>query len=341
MITNLRVQNFRSHADFSVDFSEGPTVITWRNGAGKTSLLEAVYLVASGKSWRSNFREIVKKNEEWFRIDAEFSDIDERTIKFIGGEKSFTIGEKSTKTMPKNSRIPVILFEPNDLMIIYGSPSRRRDFFDRFISQIEPDFSAKVSRFERILRQRNNLIKSGQASAENIFVWDVQFSELASEISRKRAEITEMLNQKITKNYAEISGEKHNNKSVKIKFNSDSLREKSLIFNSLSRDFANGFIMTKIGSQRDDYEFIFREKTAKTAASRGENRTLLFAILASFAEILNEKYQQKIFILLDDVDGELDDIHRKNLYQSPVFAKNYLLATTIRFDGKIANHIEL
>lgn len=341
MLKSLRIQNFRSHDDFSRNFTDGPIIITGNNGVGKTTLMEAIYIAMTGKSWRSNFREILQKNQTWWRIDLVFTDKQTRTVKFIDNHKEFIINNKSSKTLPKNSHIPTLLFEPNDLMIIYGSPSRRREFFDRFISQIDPNFSRNLAKFERILRQRNNLLKSGFATIDNLFVWDIQFAKLSYEISRQRAEIIKLLNEKILRNYQQISGINDASESnIKLKFISDNY-ETDAIIREIQSDFRSGILTTKIGAQRDDYEFIFAKKNAKTSASRGENRTFLFAILASFAEILNDRFREKIYILLDDVDGELDANHRKNLYEIPAFRENNLLVTTIDFKGDVKNHIKL
>lgn len=342
MLESIRLQNFRSHRDFFAKFQPGPIVITGDNGAGKTTILEAIYLALAGKSYRSNFREITTKGQDWWRADLVFTD-EARTIRFQGGAKEFLIGGKSTKVLPKKSRVPVLLFEPNDLMIIYGSPARRREFFDRFIAQIDPTFSAKIAKFDRILRQRNNLLKSGQASAENLFIWDLQFANLSAEISKQRAAIAGQINERINKYYDAIAGidfAESPDRHLKINFlgSQKSARE---ILNQIQVDFRRGFSTTKIGAQRDDYEFAFARQNVKTGASRGESRTLLFAILASFAEMINETLHRQVYILLDDVDGELDQIHRQNLYQVPIFLSNHLVATTISFTGQIANNIKL
>lgn len=342
MLESIRLQNFRSHRDFSAHLQPGPIVITGGNGAGKTTILEAIYLALVGKSYRSNFQDIITKGEDWWRADLVFTN-ESRIVKFQNNEKTFLIGGKSTKILPKKSHVPVLLFEPNDLMIIYGSPSRRRDFFDRFIAQIDPTFSTKVARFDRILRQRNNLLKSDQANLENLFVWDLQFAELSEYISQQRSKAVTRINGLINKYYCAIAGVTNLDSSgrrLKINFFS-AKRSSNEIFNQIQADFRSGYLTTKIGAQRDDYDFAFARQNVKTGASRGEGRTLLFAILASFAEVINETFHQKVYILLDDVDGELDQIHRQNLYRVPIFMDNYLIATTITFSGKIANNIQL
>ncbi|MFZ2560623.1 MAG: DNA replication and repair protein RecF [Candidatus Nanoperiomorbaceae bacterium] len=338
MIESLRLQNFRSHRDFFVQLQPGPVIVTGNNGVGKTTILEAIYLALIGKSYRSNFRDIITIGQTWWRIDLTLTDA-MRTIKFQNNQKEFIIGSKSTKTLSKKARRPVLLFEPNDLMIIYGSPSRRREFFDRFITQIEPDFAVKLAKFDRVLRQRNRLLKSDMATAENLLVWDVQLAELSVTISQKRRQIIQQINERLADNYVAIAGSTYE-EMVKIKFVSEQYSSADIL-RRLQIDLRFGYLTTRLGAQRDDYEFHFATQNAKTNASRGENRTLLFAILASFAELINQRLHEKAYILLDDVDSELDQCHRENLYRVPIFTRNYLIATTIVFTGQISNNIKL
>jgi DNA replication and repair protein RecF len=97
---------------------------------------------------------------------------------------------------------------------------------------------------------------------------------------------------------------------------------------------------TPIGAQKDDVKFLLNKKLAKTAASRGENRTIIFAILARQIEILRAT-NPEVFVILDDIDSELDDVHKNNLYKISALSDNNLFATTIKFKGRAANHIRL
>lgn len=350
MIERARVQNFRCYADFSVELAPGINVITGRNGSGKTTLMEAFALAATGKSWRSNFAEILRKSPEfspadhekslWWRVDVKFSDEDApRTVEFLAAQngnparKIFKLGGETFARLPKKFRKPLLLFEPGDLQLFYGSPARRRDFFDRFIAEIDPNFATTRNKFDRVLRQRNNLLKSGLATRENLFIWNVQFAELSSEISRRRTEVVARINAEISARYYEISGR---DERVKINFLQKAPRDADQL---LARISADEFV-TSVGAQKDEFHFLLDGKAAKTGASRGENRTILFAIFAAQIEILREKYPE-IVVLFDDIDGELDPEHRRNLYATPTFRDNNLIATTISFAGGNQNEIKL
>jgi len=340
MITHLRVQNFRSHRDFTAEFREGATVITGPNGSGKTSLIEAIYIALNGKSWRSNFAEILNEAEgkiaSWWRVDVGFANGEKRIMKFANGQKSFQIDQKTFARLPAKSRIPVVLFEPGDLQLLYGSPTRRRDFFDRFISEISPEHQTNLNKFSRVLRQRNNLLKSGFANAENLFVWDLQFADLSEKISQKRANIAKLLNENLNQKYQEIANK---NDEISLKFLPGGSLKSSEILAELKRT-GNKVFATTSGAQKDDFKFLLNNKNAKTAASRGENRTIIFAILARMTEILRETFGD-VYVILDDIDSELDDSRKSNLYKISSLSQDNLFATTLKFHGKKTNQIEL
>ena len=142
-LLKLRVQNFRSHSDFMLEIGDRSTLISGKNGSGKTSLIEAIYILLQGTSFRSSDKEILKNDgSDWFRADLKMVSGEMRTIKFESKsgkhKKTFEINNKKTSRLPGNSKIPVVLFEPDDLQLLSGSPSRRRDFMDHFLAQVFP-----------------------------------------------------------------------------------------------------------------------------------------------------------------------------------------------------------
>jgi len=340
MLSKIRVQNFRKHADLTLDFKAGATVITGQNGSGKSSLLEAVYVALQGKSWRSNFSEILRddgqKNADWWRIDLEFSDNEKRTVKFINSVKSFEIDGKTSARLPVKSKKPVILFEPNDLQLLYGSPNRRRDFIDRFIAQIEPIHASNLRKFERVLRQRNNLLKQG-ATLNELFVWDLQFADLSEKIIIMRDKWIKEIDKNLTDEYRKIAT---SDDLINVKYIA-SQKSRQQILDQLNSDFSNSWLYTKTGPQSHDVKFKINNHDAKLAASRGENRTIIFACLATMVRIMNQTLGDKVYLLFDDIDSELDDGRREALYRNDIFNNNYLLATTIKLSDDFTANIDI
>ena len=330
MITKLRVQNFRSHRDLVIDFGSQLNIITGLNGSGKTSLVEAIYIALQGKSWRSSFADIKNHNsgDDWWRVDVDFSDTESRTVKFQNGKREFVIGGKSYARLPKSLKLPTILFEPGDLQLLYGSPSRRRDFIDRLADQLYPEHGSTLRRFERVLMQRNNLIKNG-ASSNELFIWNIQFADLSEKIIENRINLINEINKKISNYYSGVAG---NHDTVSIGYSSNK-KNKQQIISMLDEEQNTNLPFTKTGPQTHDIKFKINDQVAKTTASRGESRTIIFAVLASMIEITNKKLKKPVYLILDDIDSELDDSRRKMIYETGINDENYIFSTTVESES--------
>ena len=327
----LRLQNFRCHQDYQVELPSELTIITGPNGSGKTSLIEAIYLAYQGKSWRSNFDQIRRQTShqlsDWWRVDlTDQTRETTRTIKYQSGQKSFTISDRTYCRLPLTMKVPVILFEPGDMQLLYGSPTRRRQFIDRFIAQLEPVHQRELNKFNRVLKQRNILLKQDDYSAEELMIWDIQFSDLSSTISQRRRQYLQVISEMLSAEYQQIAG---SNQMVQLRFSPGAPMTSQAIMHRLtgSRDR-----LTTIGAQKDDYKFIFGDSEAKLVASRGENRTIIFALLSIITKLARQQYGDRVVILLDDIDSELDYSHRANLYDLPSF-QSHAIATTLDYQG--------
>lgn len=326
MISSVRLQNFRKHQDFQATFQPGTTIITGPNGSGKTSVIEAIHIALQGKSWRSDFDEITQNSgdDDWWRLDIELADGEKRTVKFLDHKKSFIINDQTYTRLPTRLKQPAILFEPGDLQLLYGSPSRRRTFFDRFITQVEPTHATNLRRFERVLSQRNNLLKNG-AARDSLFVWDIQFADLAEKVIAARQNWIKQIAARVTDHYQSIAKQPD---QITLSY-SPSHKTRQAILAQLDEEYAMRLPFTRSGPQTHDIGIKINQHDAKTTASRGENRTIIFAILYSMVELANQELGKGIYLLFDDIDSELDSTHQKNLYLNKVFNDNYLFATTI------------
>ena len=327
----LRLQNFRCHQDYQVELPSELTIITGPNGSGKTSLIEAMYLAYQGKSWRSNFDQIRRQTghqlSDWWRVDlTDQAKETTRTIKYQSGQKSFTISDRTYCRLPLAMKVPVILFEPGDMQLLYGSPTRRRQFIDRFIAQLEPVHQRELNRFNRVLKQRNILLKQDDYSAEELMIWDIQFSDLSSTISQRRRQYLQVISEMLSVEYQQIAG---SNQMVQLRLSPGAPMTSQAIMHRLTGSHDR---LTTIGAQKDDYKFIFGGSEAKSVASRGENRTIIFALLSIIAKLARQQYGDRVVVLLDDIDSELDYSHRINLYDLPSF-QSHTIATTLDYQG--------
>ena len=316
ILKTLRVQNFRTHSDFILEIGEKSTLISGANGSGKTSLLEAIYFALQGTSFRSSDKEILRNDgSSWFRIDLKDSRDSLRTIIFNDAvqksKKQFLVDGNKKARLSANLRIPVVLFEPDDLQLLSGSPTRRRNFLDYFLSQIFPSFQLALTRYNKALKQRNNLLKRDNVSKDELFPWNLMLAEYGAEIISKRQDFLKLLNSKIGEVYYEISGVKD---EIKIDYLGEKVSKNeilAILSESIERDKILGY--TNFGPHKHDIQFIFNKKPAQNIASRGENRSLVLALKFIETDILADLTAKRPIILLDDVFSELDNDRQKLL----------------------------
>src|SRR5579859_2507417 len=163
MITDLRLQHFRSYRDASFDLGAGVNIIVGPNASGKTNLLEAVLMIARGSSYRAGDAELVQFGAPWARLDAD-TPHGSRVVKLQAAAahrylKTFEIDGQELSRLSQQRMVPVTLFEPNDLLLLSGSPDMRRSFLDDLIEQTVPTYGATRRHYRRVLAQRNALLK--------------------------------------------------------------------------------------------------------------------------------------------------------------------------------------
>ncbi len=317
MIASLRLQNFRSFNEASFEFEPGVNIIIGPNASGKTNLLESILVVAQGNTYRGKDVDLISKGSLWGRIDAVTNANTEHSvvIKLEGdiAKKNFIIEATEYRRLQAHHRIPVVIFEPNQLLYIATSPELRRNLIDNLNEQLNPAFGTTKRAYLRTLAQRNALLKTPNAQPK-LFAWDVRLSELAGEIVQARQELIAKLNESLPSTYSDLAGKKH---EVLVEYVSKMPSGNyvaamlKLLEADASKDMERGF--TGTGPHRDDLDIKIDGASIQTFASRGEIRTILLAIKVQEALLLEEKYNQKALMLLDDVFGELDGKRRKAL----------------------------
>lgn len=341
-IKKLRVQHIRTHTQYEISFSPTVTILTGANGAGKTSLLEAVYINLQGSSFRGLDRDVLQHGEDWWRIDIELSDDSSRVAKFDSTRqttrKQFTIDSKTTARIPQKHKYPVVLFEPDDLRLLHGSPSRRRQFIDRFISQLDPAYAVALRKYERSLRQRNNLLKQTHVTEDQLFAWDVSLVEHGSYIISQRTAYIQEINENLEYLYQAISGTKD---SIKVSYSympSGDIKQKLLndLYASRTKDTYVG--STTVGPHRHDLTFLLNTVPATSTASRGEVRTIILALKFLEVAILENHTGKNPIILLDDVFSELDPARQKLLTKQLEGSQIIITSATSHAGEELLHH---
>ena len=319
MITDLRLQHFRSFSDASFELSPGVNIIVGPNASGKTNLLEAVLVLARGVSYRARDNELIGFGRPWARLDGHSDNSGQRTVKIVAEpqpDKTYEIDGKVFKRLNLAHSLPVVLFEPDHLRLFSGGPDRRRDYLDDLLEQTTVGYGTTRRQYKRALAQRNRLLKqSSHAPQADLFPWDVRLSQLAGVIARARGDLTERINTEITGLYKELSRSKtkvaarYANSWPTDTYESQLLKR---LETSRSDDLLRGF--TGSGPHREDLVVTFDGRPAQETASRGEVRTAVLALKVVELKLLQTARDgQSPLLLLDDVFSELDGRRRHAL----------------------------
>ena len=316
MVAKIRLQQFRSYLDNSFAFDGGVNIIVGPNASGKTNLLEAVLTVARGGSYRARDAELVMFGKPWARLDAA-TDKGNRIVKIVldpAVEKTYDIEGRIFRRLNMHHTIPAVLFEPNHLLLLSGSPDRRRDYLDELLAQTVVGYASACRTYRRALAQRNRLLKMPQTPPRLFFPWNVRLSELAGVIVRARTNLIGMLQQTIGDLYRDLA-QSMTEVTVQYMAGAGPDQYESHMMHQLEArlptDLQRGF--TSYGPHREDFLVFFDGRPALTVASRGEVRTLVLALKVLELQILESVRNERPLLLLDDVFSELDANRRQAL----------------------------
>jgi DNA replication and repair protein RecF len=318
MITDIRLQNFRSYSDDSFEFDNGVNIIVGPNAAGKTNLLESILVLARGSSYRVKDADLITFSQPWARLDGNLHNGELRTVKIITEPrpvKTYEFDGKVYKRLTQQHMVPIVLFEPNHLQLLSGSPERRRDYLDDLLEQVVGNYGPLRRQYRRTLAQRNALLKQNAPHLqEQLFPWNIRISQLAGQIVRARVRLINEINTQITGLYNALSG---GTVKVRVQYESkwpDEQYESQLLQkleNDLQLDILRGF--TGAGPHRDDMTTLFNDRPAVETASRGETRTAVLALKIIELQIIKNTREVTPLLLLDDVFSELDGKRRHAL----------------------------
>lgn len=218
IIRQLRLSGVRSYELYSTEFDPELTLILGQNGTGKTTLLEGLYFLMQGTSFRGRDRDMIAHDSSraTLVLDTDHGSRRAHLQHTVDGKvkKVFEINDKTNARLLARYRLPVVLFEPEELRLLSSSPERRRNFIDGILARLYPNYSAILSRYQRTLMQRNELLKqrentSSDAWDNQLFIWDMKFAELALEISRQRREFAVVSNSHLSRIYSAMAGSEH------------------------------------------------------------------------------------------------------------------------------------
>ena len=343
IIKRIYLENFRNYKAQEIKLEENINVFYGNNAQGKTNILEALYFCAFGRSFRTHKdAELIKFDAENSKIEVEFEKADrEKKIEIALSKKEKKNIKLNGIKVNKNSEllgnVNLVIFSPDDIIILKESPASRRKFLDILISQLRPNYAHLLSEYNKVLDQRNAMLKSKRT--ETIEIWDEQLANFADKIYEYRREYID----KIQKNIEKISSSLTNEKEkLKIKYKTKFVNKAKfidLLKQSLNIDLIKGY--TGNGIHRDDFELFVNERELNLYGSQGQHRTAILALKFAEMEIIKEEVSENPILLLDDITSELD-LERISLIFEKISGYQVLITCTdaniIRnFDGLTKN----
>ncbi len=324
-IKNIKILNIRNHNETQIELSQHINVFYGLNGAGKTSILEAVAIGAFSRSFQNGEDGSLIKNDEensFVRIDS-ISELEVPYFVSVANSKKTKKNIKNSygdNLIPKDiiGKLPIVVLSPDLKAITAGSPADRRKFINQILSQTSLMYSESILKHRRCLKQRNKLISqfktTGSINKDQFDVLTNMFIELNSDIISRRMKFIDEFSPYFTNSYNQIS---LGREEIEIRYEPDSIKiNKNIEIDEIKRtlyeksqriyesELRRG--TTLFGSQKDEIQFIINGTSVKETASQGQHKTILISLKFAEFRFIKENLKETPVILLDDIFSELD-----------------------------------
>lgn len=340
---NLRLYDFRNFLELDIGFKNGINIFYGDNAQGKTNLLEAIYFITELRATRA-FREqeVIRYDQPLAFLKGFFStkagDIDRQVTIYRDRKKEVKEGEnKKSRWSELDPSISAVYFSPEDIDLVKGEPSLRRKFIDNLIYRIRPSFYKYLQGYQRVLTQRNTLLKTIKVKpgmAKTLDPWDEQLSELGSQLINERLKMLQRISS-LSQDYFKTFTNKGNDLRIsyrsEIDFSNSELIKadyKNKLISNREKDINRSF--TSIGPHRDDIDFFIDGKNVKYYASQGQQRLTVLCLKFAQRNLLYTEKGEYPILLLDDVMSELD-IHRRQLILGQENHQVFITTTDLKF----------
>lgn len=339
-VTHLQLVDFRNYAQADVALQAGPVLFIGRNGQGKTNLVEAIAFAGTASSHRvANDQALIRAGAESAVIRARIQHDDRAIVIELqlnrGASNRAQINGSAVRMRDLPRYFASVLFAPEDLALVRSDPGVRRGFLDGLVVQRTPRYAAVIADYERVVRQRNSLLKSARASRlrseqlTTLDVWDERLVDLGTELVLARAETLDLLRPHIAEAYTAVAGDEHRTRAalrISIRADPDDVFPEETIPDreSLAALFRTRLAerrrdeldraVTLVGPHRDDLVLELNDLPARGYASHGESWSYALALKLAAAEVLRaDAVAGDPVLILDDVFAELDHGRRERL----------------------------
>ncbi|RFU62514.1 DNA replication/repair protein RecF [Peribacillus glennii] len=347
-IEHLKLKNYRNYEDLEISFENKVNVILGENAQGKTNVMESIFVLAMAKSHRtSNDKDLIRWDEEYAKIEGRIrkrlTSIPLELVISKKGKKAKSNHIEQQKLSQYVGTMNVVMFAPEDLHLVKGSPQVRRRFIDMEIGQVSPVYLHDMSQYQKILQQRNHYLKllqiRKQTDTAMLDVLTEQLIEYAARIIDKRYQFLSLLQE-----WAEPihSGISRNLEKLKIEYKPSLDVSESMDLTKMIEEFEDKFVkirtreiergVTLIGPHRDDLVFFVNGRDVQTFGSQGQQRTTALSLKLAEIELIHSEIGEYPILLLDDVLSELDDYRQSHLLNT-IQGKVQTFVTTTSTDG--------
>lgn len=319
-VKEIRLVNFRNYAAAGLEVGPGKNIIYGDNGAGKTNLLEALHFCLSGNSCRTlREEEAIGPAGDRAMLHAVLTvrELDVETgVEITAAGKRLTLNGREAAREAFPGRGGIVLFTPEDLLVVTGSPAERRRFFDRLFSALIPGYRGALRAYQRALEQRNTLLRTCRGAVEppaDLAVWTEALAAAASSLYHLRLKGLALLTPGAAKVFRPLTGKRlaiRYASTVPLREDEAATKEQVLSALAALRTDELRYGQTLVGPARDDFILLVEGKQLRSHGSRGEQRAAVLALKIAEAELLEKQRGESVIYLLDDVFSELDGKRR-------------------------------
>lgn len=345
IINSVELSNFRNYESLNLKFEPGVNILYGDNAQGKTNILESLYMSGTTKSHRgAKDKETIRfgESEAHIRTMVKKKDMDYRIDMHIKEHKSKGIAINQVPIKKASELFGVcnfVFFSPEDLNIIKDGPSERRRFIDLELCQLDKIYLHNLAKYNKILAQRNKLLKDlyyKPELKETLDIWDKQLITYGSAIIKRRRKFVEDLNDIIFQIHKRLSGNKEELTLIYEPDVSDLYYGEKL---SANREKDERFGSTSVGPHRDDIAFHVGKIDIRKFGSQGQQRTVALSLKLAEIEIVKQIIQDEPILLLDDVLSELDSNRQNQLLNN--LSTTQTIITCTGLDEFIKNRLTI
>lgn len=316
IVNEIKIKKFRNYDNLELIFENGINYLFGENGVGKTNLIEAIYYVSNLESFRTNDdKDLIKDLKGEFFIECMVNGVNYNLIVNKDSKLLSIDGIVYKKYREYLGHVNVVEFCPEEVYLLKDFPKDRRKFMDKEISKIDKDYLNNILIYNKVLKQRNELLKSNDSYKDDLLsVLDDKLAELQIDIIKKRKEFLLSIEEKIN----ELNTSFNKKYKVKLKYDCslENLSKEEIVgkyIENIEKDKEK--MITSIGVHKDDFKVYISDNDASIFGSQGEQRFIVLLIKLGLVKLIKERTNNYPILVLDDVFSELDETRKKEIYE--------------------------